>query len=85
MLKRDVRNEGQALAYLIDCTLATVCDMAAKKRRPKYEFERQVSIAQTGILWALEFGVDLSSTRAADVGRDGVRQWAEQFMLEKRA
>lgn len=84
MLKRDVREPGHALAYLIDCTLATVCDMAAKKRRPKHEFERQVSIAQTGILWALEFGIDLSKTRAADIGRDGVMQWAEQFMPEKR-
>lgn len=37
------------IAYLTDCTLATVVDMSMKKRVPKYEYERQIAIAQQGM------------------------------------
>lgn len=82
MQKHQVRDAGQALAYITDCTLATVCDMAGKKSRPKHEFERQMSIAQTAIDWMQSFGVDFSSTRAADVVKAGcVQKWAETFRI----
>ena len=34
------------LAYIGDCTLATVAYMALLKRRSKHEYERQIGIAQ---------------------------------------
>ena len=80
MNKWDVRNEGQALAYLVDCTLATVCDMAMKKSRVKSEYARQQAIAQTAIHWMDQFCVDYSSTRAKDVKAAGsVAAWARGF------
>lgn len=81
MQKHMVRDTGQALAYITDCTLATVCDMAFKKKRPKYEFERQIAIAQTAIDWMVQMGVDVSTTRAADVIEAGsVAEWAEKYI-----
>lgn len=81
MQKYQVRTQADALAYITDCTLATVCDMAGKKSRPKYEFERQISIAQTAITWMQEMGVDFSTTRAKDVIAAGsVQKWAEKYM-----
>jgi hypothetical protein len=81
MQKHKVRDTGQALAYITDCTLATVCDMAMKKKRPKHEFERQISIAQTAINWMVQMGVDVTTTRAEDVLEAGdVKTWAEKYM-----
>ena len=69
------------MAYITDCTLATVCDMARNKKRPKYEFERQIRIAQTAIDWMLQMGVDVSTTRAQDVIEAGsVEKWAEKYI-----
>ena len=79
--KYQVRTPSDALAYITDCQLATVCSMASKKSRPKYEFERQMSIAQTAITWMQEMGVDVSTTRAEDVvAAGGVKKWAEGYM-----
>jgi hypothetical protein len=39
----------KGLAYQVECTLATIADYAMKSRRPKGEFQRQISIAQKGI------------------------------------
>lgn len=81
MQKHQVGNTGQALAYITDCTLATVCDLAMKKKRPKYEFERQMSIAQTAINWMVQMGVDVTTTRAEDVIEAGsVEKWAAKYM-----
>lgn len=67
MMKYRVRNVEQAYAYILDCNLATVDDMAMKKSRKKVEFARQISIAQTALDWAIEMGVDVSTTRGDDV------------------
>lgn len=82
MRKCDVRNEGHALAYVVDCTLATVCDLASKKSRSASEYNRQKSIAQTGIDWMRCMKVDFSTTRAQEVcdNFDGsVEAWAKQW------
>ena len=80
MTKYDVRTPDQALAYMIDCTLATVYDMAMKKSRGKYEYQRQIGIAQIGIDWAVFMGIDLSETRGAEVIRAGnVKYWADKY------
>lgn len=80
MNKHDVRDTSQALAYLTDCTLATVCDLAGKKSKSKSEYARQMAIAQQAIEWGVRMGVDFSKTRAAQVIEVGtVVAWAKQF------
>lgn len=76
-----VRDAGQGLAYITDCTLATVTDLASRARPPKHELKRQIGIAQQAIEWMDRFGVDYSKTRAAAVKRMGgkVEDWAAQF------
>jgi hypothetical protein len=81
VMKCNVRTVGDALAYVTDCNLATVCDMASKKSRNKHEFNRQISIAKTAIDWMIEMGVDFSTTRAEDVVLAGsVELWAAKFI-----
>jgi hypothetical protein len=79
-----VRTPEQALVYLLDCTLATVSDMAFKKSRKKAEFRRQINIAQKGIDWCHHMSVDVSSTRADDIIKANilVEEWAKQYMPE---
>ena len=86
MQKHHVRTPDQALSYIIDCTLATVADLASRKSRKKSEFKRQIAIAQQGIDWMKAMGVEMSTTRAEKITQDGVtvEQWAEQFMPETR-
>lgn len=74
----DVRDPSAALAYLVDCTLATVADMAMKKSRPKHEYKRQQAIAQSGVDWLVQFGCDWHDTRVAKVIACGgsVAAWA---------
>ena len=81
MQKHQVRTPGQALAYITDCTLATVADMAMKKSRRKSEYSRQISIAQTAIDWMAEMGVDASGTRADEVRKHSgsVAKWANAY------
>ena len=79
MRKDEVRLPEHALAYLTDCTLATVADMAMKKRRPAYEFKRQIQIAQSGVTWMRQMGVDCSRTRAKDI-TGTVAEWAQSFV-----
>jgi len=80
-MPKPIRDRGEALAYVVDCTLATVTDLASKKSAPKGELSRQIGIAQKGINWMIEFGVDYSHTRAQEVVDKGgsVSDWAEQF------
>ena len=76
-----VSNAAQALIYITDCTLATVATMAMLKSKSKYEFERQIAIAQKACDWIKEFGIDPQGTRAADIiGKQTVEQWANQFI-----
>lgn len=51
MTRDTLRSEIDALAYLTECTLATVSDLASKSKPLKGELRRQISIAQTGINW----------------------------------
>lgn len=74
------KDSGAALAYLTDCTLSTVCNMACKKNRKKHEYERQISIAQTAVDALKQFGVDYAGTRVVDVDEHGsVREWARSW------
>lgn len=81
MSQHYVTDPASALLWMTDCTLATVSSLAGKKRCAKYEFDRQIKIAQAGVDWLTRFKVDLRSTRAAKVVAMGgqVAVWAEQF------
>ena len=83
MRKFDVRTPEDALSYILDCNLATVSSMAAKNSRPKAEFRRQISIAQSGYSWCIDMGVDITGNRAEEI-RDqfngSVESWAEQYI-----
>jgi hypothetical protein len=84
MRKEQVHDPAQALAYVTDCTLATVCDLAMKKSKSKSEFARQMSIAQTAVDWMIAMKVDFTGTRAVDVCKAGsVVAWAAQFLPAK--
>ena len=83
LTKERVRTPEQALIYLTDCHLATVSDMALKKKRPKWEFERHVMIAQTSINWIRDFKINIEvGSRAYEVlslESQKVSEWAERF------
>ncbi|WP_153785275.1 hypothetical protein [Pseudomonas sp. EMN2] len=81
MTKNLVRDASGALAFLTDCTLATVRKLAMSKSASKAELVRQVIIAQAGIDSMIQFGVDCSNGRATEVVALGgsVETWAEQF------
>ena len=83
--KERIHTPEQALAYLIDCTLATVSSMAMKKKRAKYEYERQISLAQTGVDWLVSMKIDPSGTRAQDIieKKQTVAQWAAEYEFVK--
>ena len=84
MMKCNVRTADDALVYLTDCTLATVCQMAMLKSRKKYEYERQKAIAETAIKWMDELSIDYSSTRAKRVKEcGGVDAWAKTYETPK--
>lgn len=51
LTNKTLRSSEEALTYLVECTLATVQDLAGRSRPPKGELARQISIAQTGIDW----------------------------------
>ena len=82
MLERDIRSPEDALAYFADCQLATVSSMAEKKSRPKYEYERQIDIAQKMCDRLKEFNVKIhTSSRVFDVmSREdqSVAGWAKE-------
>lgn len=59
MNKHLIRTPEDALLYLAECTLATVSDMAMKKSKGKYEFERHVSIAQSAVDWVKAFNIPI--------------------------
>lgn len=82
MQRHEVRDVGQALAYITDCNLATVASFALLKKPPKHEFHRQINIAQQAIDWGRVMGVDFSTTRAQDVIMNyagSVADWALHF------
>ncbi|PXX94680.1 hypothetical protein [Halomonas sp. LBP4] len=88
MTKGSVRDPAGALAYLCDCTLATVCTLACKKSAPKYETRRQIAMAQQAIDWMRLYGVDFSKTRAREVVEQyggSVEAWAASFKDEGAA
>ena len=87
-MKYDVRDAASLVAYLTDCTLATVCDLSMKKSASKSETRRQVSIAQFSIDRGLACGVSFKGTRAEKVidrYAGDVQAWADAFLAATNA
>lgn len=82
MMKYNVRSAEDALAYLLDCSLATVCDLAMKKSKSKSEYSRQISIAQINYDWCVNFGARFEKTRGQEVleeNEGSVEKWAKKY------
>lgn len=84
MDKHNVRTPEQALAYLTECNLATVSDLAARKTPPKQELKRQTEMAQLGINWIKQFetpdGLKDQGGRIKEVLQcASVDAWAQRF------
>jgi hypothetical protein len=78
-----VQTEKEALAYLLDCQLATVEQLALRKSPPLGELDRHKIIAKKALDFCIKFGVDISSTRGHDVvtKADGsVDRWARECL-----
>lgn len=84
MSPEEIRTAEEALSYMVGCTLATVEDMAMKKSRSKSEYERQILIAQRGVDWMREMGVDTSDTRYGELKGLSVQQWADKFDVKNK-
>jgi hypothetical protein len=70
----------QAFAYIVDCNLATVSDMAMKKSRPKFEYLRRISIAQKMCDAMVDFEIPYQGTRAEKIiGKMTVSEWASKY------
>jgi hypothetical protein len=82
MEQHNVRSAEDALAYLLDCSLATVADLAMKKSAAKSELRRQIIIAQRNYDWCIAFNSQIKGTRGLDVlelAGGSVAKWAERY------
>lgn len=82
-MKNSVRTPEHALLYLTDCLLATVQDMAMKKSKGKWEFERHVAIAQTAIDWLKDFKLDIEIDsrmyQVLSLPDQSVKTWSKSY------
>ena len=76
-----IRSDHDALVYFLDCQLATVSSMAMRKSRAKYEYQRQISIAQRLIDYIRTTDGEIDTGhRMIDVLEAGdVAKWAQQY------
>ena len=82
--RHELNSSDQYLVYILDCTLATVCDLAGKKSRSTSEYERQISIAQIGIDWCKTMD-EVHGGRVADILKANitVKEWALKYEVAK--
>lgn len=48
-MRNGINSPEEALVYMTECTMATIAHMGSLSSKIKGEFNRQISIAQTGI------------------------------------
>ena len=83
MKEHEVRTPEQALVYITNCCLATVESLAMLKSKSKYEYKRQISIAQKACTWIEQMNIDHKGTRAeAIVRKQTVEEWARFYEQE---
>lgn len=80
----DVRSPEGALVFLADCQLATVAELAGKKSRGKFDFDRQVSIAKLYCKWLAEFNISAKGTRVETAMKmGGVDEFVRKYDVNK--
>ncbi len=83
MSKAAIRTPQQALLYMAECQLATVTSLAIRKKRGKYEYKRQIDIAQTCIdqIQQLKISKNVNSRAYTVISRFGgkVEDWAKHY------
>ena len=81
---RDVKTPQDALAYMVECELATLSRLVTIKRTPKCELARHTAIAQRGIDWMLHFNMYVhTNSRAFDAAAaGGVQAWLDKIKHE---
>lgn len=67
MRKENVKTPEEALAYLADCTLATIEEILCYKNVNKTQLERHISIAETNMQFCHMFNCNVTGTRASDI------------------
>lgn len=81
---KNFKTPDEALVYIADCTLATIETMASKKSKSKYEFQRQIDIAQTAVDALKQFNTEIKeSNRVYDVLRlpdQKVETWSKKYL-----
>jgi hypothetical protein len=81
--KNTIYSLEDAFLYLADCQLATVSSMAMKKSRQKFEYERQISIAQMFVDKIRSFKLkNDSGNRVNDIlnlPSQSVAEWAKKY------
>lgn len=91
MLYSNIKTLAEAFDYVLDCNLATAETLAMRKRPPKAELRRHLSIVQKGIE-ALEAETDPPhefSSRTKDIValwetvplEEALRSWAQDIHL----
>ena len=76
----------EIIAYIADCTLATVCDMACKRSRGAYEYKRQQIIAQKIVDHIRQYNIPSDHTRVYEVSNKfdwSVQKWADSLDVKK--
>lgn len=83
MMKCNVRSLEDAYAYTADCLLATVSDMAMKKKASRRGYDRHISIAQTACDFIKDFQVKVEAgSRVYEVlhsPTQSVAEWAKRY------
>lgn len=83
-MKNQVRTPEQALLYLADCMLATVAHMAMKKSKGKYEFQRQISIAQSAVDFIKDFNIEVKINSRVyfvlELPDQSVETWSHRYI-----
>lgn len=83
----NLKTTEEALVYITDCTLATVESLAMKKSRGKWEYERQIKIAQISIDHMLRNRIHHYGTRARVVIESyngSVQLWADEQDVNRK-
>ena len=83
MMKCNVRSLEDAYTYTADCLLATVSDLAMKKKASRRGYDRHISIAQTACNFIKDFHVPIEKgSRVSEIlqsPNQSVADWAKKY------
>ena len=84
LCRHELNSSDTVLVYVLDCTLATVCDLASQKSRSTSEYQRQIGIAQIGVDWCRTMD-EVPGSRVADILKANitVKEWATKYEVAK--